>query len=93
MERKIGLFSRFALDNFNSLQFIISELWIRNIRMKTMNIRFRSGFFQWRGNQERHKRKTETTNPTSLRSTLIDLSHTIVNGMETYPEGFELFEL
>lgn len=37
--------------------------------------------------QERHKRKPTTANTFGLQSKLIDLSHTIVNGMETYP-GF-----
>ena len=45
--------------------------------------------------QERHKRKTtttNTTNTTNLRSKLIDLSHTIMNGMETYP-GFPKLQI
>ncbi|AJY77403.1 cyclase family protein [Paenibacillus beijingensis] len=37
--------------------------------------------------QERHKRKATTASSTGQRPNLIDLSHTIVSGMETYP-GF-----
>lgn len=36
---------------------------------------------------ERHKRKSTITSNTGIKSTLIDLSHLIVNDMETYP-GF-----